>query len=116
MAITKITPGGICSDPDCYCDEPGAPRHDRSVYIPLSLLRYLADEACLVLAFLPDGRLWVGDESELRTLADQLEKAEESEVEQWQTGAKSGSEKSTTRPGDFFSELVRIEKEASKMN
>jgi hypothetical protein len=116
MAITKITLGGICSDPDCHCNEPGAP-HERSIYVPLSVLHYLADEACLVLAFLPDGRVWAGDESELRTLANQLEKEEESEAEQWrQQGAKREAKKPAVQPEDFFSELVRIEKDASKMN
>jgi hypothetical protein len=68
----RITPNGICSDPDCYCDDGGMPLHERSVYVTLSMLHYLAQEARLNLIFLPDGRVWVGGDSNLHQLENQL--------------------------------------------
>jgi hypothetical protein len=62
-----------CTDPSCKCDN-----SEQNTYTD-GLLRYLADQADIALVFLPDGRIWAGEEAGLFELGNQLTKEREAE-------------------------------------
>lgn len=55
----------------------------RTVGVNLSLLHYMAEQGELMLVFLPNGGVWVGEQTELDDLQLFIKEADQKVIDQW---------------------------------
>jgi hypothetical protein len=55
----------------------------RTVEVNLSLLHYMAEHGELMLVFLPNGGVWVGEQTELDDLQLFIKEADQKVIDQW---------------------------------